>query len=58
MLTPENVHYNLADEVVSKRQIVLDQIFERFPQRFVNGKPNLKCLIILFGLINRLLLKK
>ncbi|MGD1007944.1 MAG: hypothetical protein ABR980_12030, partial [Ignavibacteriaceae bacterium] len=26
MLTPENVHYNLSDEVVSKRQIVLDQI--------------------------------
>jgi hypothetical protein len=42
MLTPENVHYNLSDEVVSKRQIVLDQIFEKYPQRFVNGKPKSK----------------
>jgi len=41
MLTPENVHYNYADEVVSKRQIILDQIFKKYPQRFVNGKP--KC---------------
>lgn len=42
MLTPENVHYNYADEVVSKRQIILDLIFEKYPQRFVNGKPKSK----------------
>jgi putative transposase len=42
MLTPENVHYNYADEVVAKRQIILDQIFEKHPQRFVNGKPKSK----------------
>lgn len=42
MLTPENVHYNLSHEVVSKRQIVLDEIFEKYPQRFVNGKPKSK----------------
>jgi putative transposase len=42
MLTPETVHYNLSDEVVSKRQIVLDQIFEKYPQRFVNGKSKSK----------------
>lgn len=37
MLTPENVHYNNIDEVVSKRQKVMDDVYKYFPQRFVKG---------------------
>jgi len=42
MLTPETVHYNRVEEVVSKRQIILDQVFEKYPQRFVKGRPKCK----------------
>jgi putative transposase len=42
MLTPENVHYKNIDEIVSKRQFILDQVFEKHPERFVNGKSKCK----------------
>lgn len=37
MLTPEMVHYNLVDEVIEKRNIVLQKIFQSNPERFVKG---------------------
>jgi putative transposase len=42
MLTPETVHYNLVDNIISKRQSVLDNVYKKFPQRFVNGAPKTK----------------
>ena len=42
MLTPEIVHYNLIDNILSKRQCVLDDIYRKFPQRFVKGPPIIK----------------
>lgn len=44
MLTPENVHYNnipelatLWEEIVSKRQILMNEVYKKHPQRFVKG---------------------
>lgn len=42
MLTPETVHYNLVDKIILKRQIVLDNVYRKFPRRFVNGAPKTK----------------
>ena len=42
MLTPETVHYNLVDEVVRKRNIVLQKAFQSNPERFVKGVPRAK----------------
>ena len=42
MLTPETVHYNLVDNILSKRQNVLDDVYRKFPQRFVKGPPKTK----------------
>jgi putative transposase len=38
-LTPEQVHYGLAEEILQARQAVLDQAYIRHPERFVNGPP-------------------
>lgn len=37
MLTPENVHYDNIDEIVSKRQQVMNEVFKKHSQRFVKG---------------------
>jgi putative transposase len=37
MLTPENLHYNKVEEIVSKRQIVMNEVYKNHPQRFVKG---------------------
>lgn len=39
MLTPEMVHYGLADEVIAERQKTLDTAFKLHPERFVNKRP-------------------
>lgn len=42
MLTPETVHYNLVDEVIEKRNIVLKKAYQTNPKRFVKGLPKAK----------------
>jgi len=42
MLTPEMVHYNLVDDVVTKRNRVLEDIYKKHPERFVKGLPKSK----------------
>jgi len=37
MLTPENVHYNNIEEIVSKRQIVMNEVYKNHSRRFVKG---------------------
>jgi len=39
LLTPASLHYGQADEVVNKRNQVLDQAFKRTPNRFKNRIP-------------------
>ena len=39
MLTPEQVHYGLADDVLEKRRIVLETAYTMHPERFVRGVP-------------------
>jgi putative transposase len=41
-LTPEDVHYGRADEVVLKRQIVMDEVYKNNPERFVKGPSKIK----------------
>jgi putative transposase len=43
-LTPADVHYGRADEVLAQRQLVMDRAFARNPQRFVAGPPKLPIL--------------
>lgn len=38
-LTPETVHYGLAESTLSSRQRVLDEAFQRHPERFVHQPP-------------------
>lgn len=40
LLTPATVHVGLADQVLAKRQTVLDKAFQDFPERFPNGRPS------------------
>jgi putative transposase len=40
MMTPEMVHYGLAEQVREERIRVLDAAFVAHPERFVNGKPS------------------
>lgn len=42
MLTPEAVHYNFADHVIGKRNIVLEKAYRTSPERFVKGVPKAK----------------
>lgn len=42
MLTPEMVHYDLVDDVVTKRNSVLEDIYKKHPERFVKGLPKSK----------------
>jgi len=39
LLTPETVHYGLADEAISARQKVLNTAYGRHPERFVRKPP-------------------
>jgi len=39
-LTPEAVHYGLAGQVLSTRQLALDAAYAAHPERFVNGQPS------------------
>jgi len=39
MLTPEAVHYGLAEEVIKSRQVVLEEAYRKHPERFVRGVP-------------------
>jgi putative transposase len=39
LLTPESVHYGLAEPIIAERQRVLDRAFAAYPERFVKGRP-------------------
>jgi putative transposase len=39
MLTPEQVHFGLAEEVIARRQAVLHEAWAARPERFVSGSP-------------------
>jgi putative transposase len=39
LLTPQVLHYGLADQVIEQRQRVLDQAYARNPERFVRSAP-------------------
>lgn len=39
MLTPEQVHYGLSNDVMEKRKEVLRAAYEQHPERFVHGIP-------------------
>ena len=40
MLTPETVHYNLAEQALAARGRVMRQAYEAHPERFVRGLPS------------------
>jgi putative transposase len=44
MLTPADVHYGRAEQVLAARQRVLDQAYAAHPERFVNGPPKVPAL--------------
>lgn len=39
LMTPEQVHYGRAEKVTSARQKVLEEAYEKHPERFVNKRP-------------------
>ncbi len=39
MLTPEQVHFGLADEIIARREAVLRAAWAAHPDRFVSGEP-------------------
>ena len=39
MVTPADMHYGLAENVVEERKSVLRAAFEAHPERFVKGAP-------------------
>jgi len=39
LLTPANVHYGQAEDILQQRQQVLDQAYQQHPERFVGGVP-------------------
>ena len=39
MLTPEQVHFGRADQVLSRREAVLREAWAAHPERFVSGPP-------------------
>jgi len=39
MLTPEDLHYGRADQIMAVRQRTLDAAFQAHPERFVHGRP-------------------
>jgi len=41
LLTPNDLHYGYAQEVIDKRKNVIDRAFKKHPERFVKGKPKI-----------------
>ena len=39
LLTPEDVHYGRAEQIIGERQSVLDKFYEAHPERFIKGQP-------------------
>jgi putative transposase len=39
LLTPEMVHYGLAEEITAKRNVTLEQAYKEHPERFVRKQP-------------------
>lgn len=39
LMTPEMVHYGLADEITHNRNITLDLAYKKHPERFVRKRP-------------------
>ena len=39
MLTPEDLHYGRAEQIMADRQRTLDAAFQAHPERFVRGRP-------------------
>jgi len=39
LLTPDMLHYGMAGQVIEQRQKVLDQAYERNPERFTHARP-------------------
>jgi putative transposase len=44
MLTPGDVYYGNAEEVLARRQAALDGAYTAHPERFPNGPPTVKAL--------------
>jgi putative transposase len=44
LLTPADVHFGRAEQVLHQRQMVLQTAFENHPERFVKGPPSLQLL--------------
>jgi putative transposase len=42
MLTPEMLHYGLEDEIIAKRDLILENVYKIYPERFVKGLPKSK----------------
>ncbi len=42
MLTPEQVHFGFADQVIARRKAVLREAWAAHPDRFVSGEPKPK----------------
>jgi putative transposase len=40
LVTPADMHYGMAEEVVHQRKLVLRAVFEEHPERFVKGIPS------------------
>ncbi len=39
LMTPDQIHYGQADAITAARQVVLDQVYARHPERFVAKPP-------------------
>jgi putative transposase len=39
LMTPNQVHYGQADQIHAARQMILNQAFHKYPERFVNHAP-------------------
>ena len=44
MLTPEQVHFGQADQIIARREAVLRTAWAAHPDRFVSGQPKQKPL--------------
>lgn len=44
MLCPADVHHGRDQDILSKRQLILSDAYNRFPERFPKGKPQVKPL--------------
>ena len=44
LLTPADVHFGRAEQILQQRQRVLNDAYENYPERFVKGPPSLQSL--------------